>query len=160
VDTKNYNQCVDLYSDRVYRYILKSTKDADQAKDIVQDAFVRLWESHTEVMFEKSKSWLFTTAYRIMIDGIRKNSKISRMESHHPEPQHTRHWSDLQEVLHQALGELPEIQRQLVLLRDYEGYSYEEIGEITHLNPSQVKVYIFRARKRLKDHLVSMDLHI
>jgi RNA polymerase sigma-70 factor (ECF subfamily) len=151
---------VDLYSDRVYRYILKSIGDSNLAKDIVQEAFVRLWEVHNDVRFEKSKSWLFTTAYRIMIDGIRRQSKTSRMESHHPEPQHSNQWSDLQEVLHDALNELPDIQKQVVLLRDYEGYSYEEIGEITELNPSQVKVYIFRARKRLKDYLVSMDLHI
>ena len=157
MDTKSYNQCVDLYSDRVYRYILKNLKDVDAAKDVVQEAFIRLWESHASLDFEKSKSWLSTTAYRVMIDGIRKDSKSSPLTEKHPEPSHSKGYSDLQEILHEALEILAPIQKQVVLLRDYEGYSYEEIGEITSLNPSQVKVYIFRARKKLKDYLVSME---
>ena len=63
----------------------------------------------------------------------------------------------LNEVLQEALNRLPEIQRSVVMLRDYEGYNYEEIGEITALSLSQVKVYIFRARKALKDYLVSIE---
>ena len=64
---------------------------------------------------------------------------------------------DLQQVLHNAVNRLPEIQRTVVLLRDYEGYSYEEIGEITGLNESQVKVYIFRARAYLKSYIGSLE---
>jgi len=157
VDIKNYNRCVDLYSDRVYRYILKNLRDDAAAKDVVQDAFVRLWEHHDSLVFEKAKSWLFTTAYRIMIDLIRRNEKSSPLTEKHPEPSHQESWNDLQEILHEALETLAPIQKQVILLRDYEGYSYEEIGEITGLNPSQVKVYIFRARKKLKDYLVSIE---
>ena len=68
-----------------------------------------------------------------------------------------RHYSDLKEILDEALDRLPEIQKSLILLRDYEGYSYEEIGEITGLSESQVKVYIFRGRMALKNYLVSID---
>jgi RNA polymerase sigma-70 factor (ECF subfamily) len=60
-------------------------------------------------------------------------------------------------VLTEALGKLPNIQRSVILLRDYEGYSYEEIGEITGLNESQVKVYIYRARVFLKEYIGSLD---
>ena len=64
---------------------------------------------------------------------------------------------DLQTQLDEALDQLPEIQLTVVLLRDYEGYAYDEIGEITNLTESQVKVYIFRARKRLQEILVSIE---
>ena len=64
---------------------------------------------------------------------------------------------DLQEVLHEALNRLPEIQKSVILLRDYEGYNYEEIAEITGLNLSQVKVYIFRGRKQLKEYIGSIE---
>ena len=64
---------------------------------------------------------------------------------------------DLQKILHEALDQLPEIQKTVVLLRDYEGYAYDEIGEITGLKESQVKVYIFRARKKLKELLISVE---
>jgi RNA polymerase sigma-70 factor (ECF subfamily) len=60
-------------------------------------------------------------------------------------------------LLNKALETLPDIQKQLVLLKDYEGYSYTEIGQITGLNESQVKVYLFRARMSLKKTLVSIE---
>ena len=67
------------------------------------------------------------------------------------------HYSDLKEILDEALNRLPGLQKSLILLRDYEGYNYEEIGKITGLNESQVKVYIFRARTALKNYLVSIE---
>jgi RNA polymerase sigma-70 factor (ECF subfamily) len=70
-----------------------------------------------------------------------------------PEPQDPITYTGLMELLDMALGRLPHIQRTVVLLRDYEGYSYEEIGRITGLNESQVKVYIFRARMFLKNFI-------
>ncbi|MBZ0242400.1 MAG: RNA polymerase sigma factor, partial [Bacteroidales bacterium] len=66
-------------------------------------------------------------------------------------------YSDLKEILDEALKTLSEIQRSVVLLRDYEGYSYAEIGEITGLKEAQVKVYIFRARVHLKKYLQSIE---
>jgi RNA polymerase sigma factor (sigma-70 family) len=70
---------------------------------------------------------------------------------------HSNQYSDLNEILHEALETLPERQKSVVLLRDYEGYSYQEIGEITSMSESQVKVYIFRARKALKTHIGSIE---
>ena len=60
-------------------------------------------------------------------------------------------------VLERALARLDEQSRALVLLKDYEGYSYDEIAEITDLSESQVKVYLHRARKTLKEYLVSVE---
>ena len=66
-------------------------------------------------------------------------------------------YSDLQEILHSAIELLPENQKAVILLRDYEGYAYDEIAEITGMTESQVKVYIFRGRKFLKNYLVSVE---
>lgn len=63
-------------------------------------------------------------------------------------------------MLNEALQKLPEIQKSVVLLRDYEGYIYTEIAEITGLNESQVKVYIFRARVTLREYIKRLDLVI
>jgi len=65
--------------------------------------------------------------------------------------------SNLKKNLHDALNTLNETQRSLVLLKDYEGYSYEEIGKITGLNESQVKVYLHRARLSLRNYLVKPE---
>jgi RNA polymerase sigma-70 factor (ECF subfamily) len=156
-----YNSCADNYSDGVYRFILKNIKDDDTARDIVQESFVKMWEKVKEVSYEKAKSYLFTTAYHTMIDHIRKNQRLSSMESAYESKYHdTNSFSDLKEVIDEAVAKLPEIQRTVVLLRDYEGYAYDEIGEITGLNESQVKVYIFRARTFLKQYIGSLDLVI
>ena len=66
-------------------------------------------------------------------------------------------YSDLSEVLQRALELLPHDQKMVLMLRDYEGYSYEEIEEITGLSESQVKVYIYRARVSMKKYLGKME---
>lgn len=157
--TAEYNKTVDDWSDNVYRFILKHIKDKDKARDIVQDTWEKMWLKVEEITAEKAKSYLFTAAYRTMIDLIRRDSKQGKFEEKKVIHKFTteNNYSDLQEILHNAVEKLPEIQKTVVLLRDYEGYSYEEIGEITGLTEAQVKVYIFRARQFLKEELGSME---
>lgn len=155
---KEFNECVDLYADNVYRFILKTVKDKDKAKDIVQDTYEKLWLKVSDVESTNAKSYMFTTAYRTMIDFLRRDNKQIQLEEHHTKSISTRnHYSDLKEVLNEALGRLPEIQRTVIMLRDYEGYDYEEIGKITGLNESQVKVYIYRARVFLKEYIGKLE---
>ena len=158
--TAEYNSCADLYSDGVYRFILKNIKDRDTAQDIVQESYVRMWERVKEVAYEKARAYLFTTAYHTMIDHIRKNQRLSSLDDSYTEThdESPGTYNDLKEVINEAVAKLPEIQRSVIMLRDYEGYSYEEIGEILQLNESQVKVYIFRARTFLKQYIGSLDL--
>ncbi len=155
---EEYNRCVDLYADNLYRFILKNVKDKDKAKDIVQDTYEKLWLKVSETEAKNAKSYMFTTAYRTMIDYLRKDKRQGSMdEVPMIAVSHNKQYTDLKEILQEALGKLPEIQRSVVLLRDYEGYSYEEIGEITNLSESQVKVYIFRARTFLKNYIGSIE---
>ncbi len=153
-----YNKCVDDFSDGVYRFILHNIRDKDDAKDIVQDTFEKLWLTYMNVNYEKAKSYIFTTAYRTMVDKIRRGKKSARMEDSHLNTLTTnKHYSDIRQVLNEALTHLPEIQKSVITLRDYEGYSYQEIGEITNLNESQVKVYIYRARTFLKEYIGKVE---
>lgn len=109
--------------------------------------------------YKKSKSYLFTTAYHCFINVVRYEKRVTQIEDHHIDTRATENsYSDLKEIINEAVDKLPEIQRVVILLRDYEGYSYKEIGEITELTESQVKVYIYRARVFLKNYLVSMDV--
>jgi RNA polymerase sigma-70 factor (ECF subfamily) len=148
-----------MYSDNVFRFVLKHVRDKDLANDIVQDVWVKMWLKVEEISFEKAKSYLFTAAYHTLIDQIRRDKKQGDYDEKKVARKLTtsNDYNDLQEVLHAALDKLPEIQKSVILLRDYEGYSYEEIGEITGLNESQVKVYIFRARQFLKEELGSLE---
>jgi len=153
-----YNKCVDLFSDNVYRFILKSTKDEALAKDIVQDSYEKLWLNHQNVNFLKVKSYLFSVAYHTMIDNFRKLKYVANQDNiQYNNHFHNEQYSDISEILNQAVSMLPADQQSALLLRDYEGYSYKEIAEITGLNEAQVKVYIYRARVFLKNYLVKIE---
>ena len=155
---REYNECVTSYADNVYRFILKNLRHEEDAKDVVQTAFEKMWRNREEVDATKSKSYLFTVAYHQMIDHIRKVKRIQLREefSEDSKVQH-KPANNLKKILEEAINRLSETQRSLVLLKDYEGYSYEEIGKITGLNPSQVKVYLHRARLQLKEWLVKIE---
>ncbi len=153
-----YNRAVDEWADALYRYCLKNMGIAMTAQDIVQDCYEKLWVHLDRVDPVKVKSWLFTTAHHTMIDGIRKSKKESLHESGKlPDKPFDHGYSDLQEILNQAVEKLPRIQKSVLLLRDYEGYSYREIGEITGLSEAQVKVYIYRSRIFLKNFIGTID---
>jgi RNA polymerase sigma-70 factor (ECF subfamily) len=155
---REYNQCVNLYADSVYRFILKNLRHEEDSRDVVQTAFEKMWVNRAEVDNAKCKSYLFTVAYHQMIDHLRKAKRISLRDEFKDDMRVTdRPVSNTKKILEEALSRLSETQRSLVLLKDYEGYSYEEIGKITGLNESQVKVYLHRARIQLKNFLVSPE---
>ena len=153
-----YNECVNLYADNVYRFILKNLRHEADAKDVVQGAFEKLWINRRQVDHGRSKSYLFTIAYHQMIDHIRKNRRVSLRDEFGEEERGTVNSNqDSNRILHEALAKLTGKQRSLVMLKDYEGYSYAEIGEIMGLNESQVKVYLHRARLLLREYIVSPE---
>lgn len=156
---KEYNQCVSQYADNVYRFIVKNLRHEEDARDIVQTAFEKLWRNREAVESDKSKSYLFTVAYNQMIDHIRKVKRIQLKDefSENSKVQNPSTNSNLKKTLMEALNRLNETQKSLVMLKDYEGYSYEEIGRIMGLNESQVKVYLHRARLTLREYLVSPE---
>ncbi len=155
---REYNECVTAYSDNVYRFILKNLRHEEDARDVVQTAFEKMWRNRDEVEAGKSKSYLFTVAYHQMIDHIRKVKRVKLQEEFNESTSvQDKPASNLKKVLERALARLSETQRSLVLLKDYEGYSYNEIGQITGLSESQVKVYLHRARVQLKEYLVKIE---
>lgn len=160
MNTKEYNTIVKLHSGSLYRFILKMIKDPDDASDIVQNAFMKLWENLDKVDSNKAKSWLFTTARNGMLNQIARGKKIESMESNHfNEPYATNDNFELKELIDKSLNQLPELQKSIILLRDLEGYDYKEIGDILGLNESQVKVYLFRGRQKIKEALKNIIVY-
>jgi RNA polymerase sigma factor (sigma-70 family) len=156
--SSEYNEIVENYADRLFRYVLKNIRDRERASDLVQDSFEKLWIRNRDIQFSKAKSYLFSIAHNTMIDSIRKDKKqIVTDVADMPVKTDHNQYSDLKEILDEGLKRLSEIQRSVILLRDYEGYSYIEIGEITGLNESQVKVYIYRARLFLKNYIGQIE---
>tara|TARA_B110000285_G_scaffold54320_1_gene61878 strand:+ start:36 stop:518 length:483 start_codon:yes stop_codon:yes gene_type:complete len=157
---KQYNKSIDDYSDNIFRFAMKHLRNEMSAKDIVQETFMKVWIKHEDVQYSKIKSYLFTTAYHAIIDWSKKDKRSGDIEQALEVVTNQTLQFDMNEVLTAALSKLNEIQKTVVLLRDYEGYSYSEIAEITELSESQVKVYIFRARKALKEYIKRLDLVI
>ncbi len=150
ISTEQYNQAVDKYSDNLYRFALKLTKNSDEAKDLVQDAYEKLWKNRKKVDHNKIKPYLFTVVHNKFIDEYRRNNKFNSLENIDFEPSYWYNFTGIKDFLDKAIDKLPDIQKSVLLLRDWEGYSYKEIEQITGLSESQVKVYIFRARQYLR----------
>jgi len=155
---EDYNKAVDQYADNLYRFILKNVGNDALANDVVQESFAKLWVKLDSVDGRKVKSYLFTTGYHTMLDMLKKENRHIEFDAAEDKThQHSEQYTDINEILEDALKRLPDIQRSVILLRDYEGYSYEEIGAVTGLSESQVKVYIYRGRLSLKNYLVKME---
>jgi RNA polymerase sigma-70 factor (ECF subfamily) len=153
-----YNTCVNDLADGLYRFALKITGNQSVAEDFVQDAFERLWRKAHRIDVIKAKAYLFRTVVNLQIDAARR-SKLSKI---HLDSQTTPTIEppipfDLKKHLDEGIHRLTEVQRNALLLRDYEGYSYLEIADILNVSEDTVKVTIFRARKSLKEYLVTIE---
>ena len=149
---REYNNCVSAHADGVYRFILKNLQHEEDARDVVQSAFEKMWLNREQVNPNTAKSYLSTVAYNQMIDHIRKNKRIVLKDEFGEGVKiDNGEVPTFKKELEKALQQLTPLQKSLILLKDYEGYSYEEIGKITALNASQVKVYLHRARLQLKE---------
>lgn len=158
MDFVEYNKCVDLYSDHVYRFVLKNIHNEEMAKDIVQETFTKIWVKVKTIEFNRAKSYIFTTAYHAMIDAIRIEKRYSDIETViYDTGVGGKTHVDLKDILNKAIDTLPVVQKSVILLRDYEGYSYKEIADIMEISIEQVKINIFRGRSTLKEIIGSID---
>jgi RNA polymerase sigma factor (sigma-70 family) len=155
---REYNDCVNSYADNVYRFILKNLRHTEDARDVVQSSFEKLWVNRENIRYGTARQYLFTIAHHQMIDLLRKEKRV-RLKDEFEETEKVQHQqgNNLKQVLDKALARLNETQRSLVMLKDYEGYSYEEIGKIMGLSDSQVKVYLHRARILLRNYIVKPE---
>lgn len=156
---KEYNEAVKTLSHRLYGFVFKSLRNEEDANDIVQDSFLKLWQNKEKVEVEKVKSWLFTTAYHALINLVKKKSRVSSMD----ELEIDRGFEEkanfeLKEILDKAISVLNSQQKTILILRDREGYNYKEIGDILNLSESQVKVYLFRARQKVKEQIKDLSI--
>src|SRR5215813_4857338 len=122
---REYNLCVKEYADNVYRFIVKNLRHEEDARDVVQSAFEKMWRNRENIDPEKSKSYLFTVAYHQMIDHLRKVKRIQLKDEFNDETKITAFPThNAKKILEEALNRLSETQKSLVMLKDYEGYSY------------------------------------
>lgn len=158
MNRKEYNIAVKDHSGKLYGYCFKYLRNSEDAHDIVQDVFEKLWSNRKKIDINKSKSWLFTSAHNALLNFIGKKNRISYMQSIESNESGRNHADDfeIREMVDNCLATLPPVQKSIILLRDLEGYNYKEISEILDLTESQVKVYLFRARNKVKKQIKSL----
>ncbi|MFT4521941.1 MAG: RNA polymerase sigma factor (sigma-70 family) [Bacteroidia bacterium] len=157
--TKEYNTAVDEWGNRLYRMIYQNLRDEDESKNLVQDAFEVLWMNKGDVENEQVKSFLFTTGYRKMIDLIRRNDRFRKiMGEMNVETTHdTSSALHARQMLELAFEKLETKFKNVILLRDQEGYSYEEIADITGQSLAQVRTNLFRGRSKMKSIIGQLE---
>lgn len=152
-----YNEIVQTVSDPLYRYALKLTNNVASAKDLVQESFLKLWMNREKVETSYAKPFLFRVLFNKMVDDKRKMKRVQTMEILPEKVVDGKIYNEEKEIIEQAFQQLDENKKRIILLRDWSGFSYEEIAEILEINLSQVKVNLFRARKKMKSIVTKID---
>lgn len=175
---RGYNELVERYERPLFHFIYRMLRDADESKDVLQETFVRLYQSLPRLREDKSlKSWLFQTANNLCIDHFRKHKpgRVTAMdhsdslfeavvESGEPDrPMGPDEWFNNRQLkgsIMKAINELPKQQRMMMTLRSCKGLSLKEIAEVMDCNEKTVGTTLFAARKRLLDVLKPVLLEV
>lgn len=152
---KEYNVCVEEYSDRVFAYLVKNMQDSDSAKDVLQDSFVSLWNNRQKVEKEKSKSFLFTVAHNLMMNTFNYN-KLRQQPIILEELMENRDFEN-KDFISYLTNLLTPIMKECLLLRDLEGFAYREIAQMMNITEENVKVNIFRARVKMRQYIMNLE---
>lgn len=147
------------YKGPVYGFCLKMLLDEEQAQDAMQDTFLRVYENRERLLNASSfKAWLFTIARNQCLNLIRRGKREVDLQDHHRRSASVR-VSDLPgaklekneqvEIVNYFLAQLKPDYREVIVLREYQNLSYEEIAAVTRSTLSAVKSRLFKARRKL-----------
>lgn len=162
-------ELITSFKDKMYRYALNVLKDPFDAEDAVQEAIVKIWKKKDQFLeIENKQAWCITIARNLAIDKLRAKKKrySSDMSEHYdisdegPSPAAQIVQEDTMDRIKDMINTLPEQQRDIVMLRDVEGYSYQEIADLRNYTIDQVKVNLHRARKVLRKKLLSIKKEV
>lgn len=154
--------------DKLYRFAFRFLKDEDEARDIVQEVFIKVWNKQDQMdQVENMEAWCMQVTRNMSLDRLKsKQYKYTDsmkddfdVSSGGETPYRFVETNDTMTNINRMISNLPEKQRQVILLRDVEGYSYKEIADIMEIDMNQVKVNLFRARKAVKDNILNINAY-
>ncbi len=159
---RRFRRLVRDHQHRLYGLAVQLLDNPGEAEEVVQDALIKLWHNLAELEAERITPWLLTVTRNGCLDVLRRRrfqalplaaGAEEFIAADINDPEQTAELSDRQQRLMQAVGNLNEPFRSLILLRDIQGHSYDDVGKTLKLKPSQVKVYLHRARRKLRERL-------
>lgn len=153
--------------DKLYRFALSIVKDDDEAKDVVQEVLIKAWNKQSEIdQLNNAEAWCMRLTRNLSLDKLKSKHVKYRSDldevaeakqKHSITPLFATEVKDTMNKIGRFIANLPEKQRQVVQLRDVEGYSYNDISDILEIDLNQVKVNLFRARKSLRESLIKIN---
>lgn len=154
-----YQQAIEKYRQRVFSFAYYSLRGREDAEDITQDVFIRLWQHWNKVDPERMGAWLMRVAHNIVIDHVRKHKADKQrvnmdqgVEDLVSVSDNTLERAQFQHQLESAISGLADPYRSIIIMRDVQGMSYFEIEQTLNLSQSQVKVYLHRGRRQLREN--------
>ena len=159
MEEHEYIHIAKLYREELYRFAVRYTGDGDSAWDDEQDALVTLWTHRADVELPKAKGFMIRVMYRNLVDQHRHEVRFrQRMPELAGEEWYCQHDNfELHDAMQQALAQLPDQHRAILLMKDIEGYKYQEIAQMTGLEESQVTGILYRARINLKKAYLKLN---
>ncbi len=153
--------------DKLFRYTLRILKNEDEAKDVVQETFIKVWNKRDEMhTYENMEAWCMRVGRNLALDKLKSKHKNAvdinnayDLQSSSQSPYSSTEHNDTMRAIHQYINQLPDLQKQIIQLRDIDGFSYQEISEILKQNLNTVKVNLFRARKQVREQLIQVNAY-
>ncbi len=153
--------------DKLFRYTLRMLKNEDEAKDVVQETLIKIWNKR-DVMhtYENMEAWCMRVARNLALDKLKSKHTHSvdidnavDLQSSNQSPYSSTEQSDTMNSIHYFINQLPNMQKQVIQLRDIDGFSYQEISDILKQSLNAVKVNLFRARKKVREQLKQVNAY-
>ena len=153
---------------KLFRFAFRLLGSSEEAKDVVQEVFIKVWSGRDQMeQIQNMEAWCMRITRNLSLDKLRSRQRkstdmmeeASDMRHEGLTPLEATEINESMVRINQLIAALPEKQRQVIHLRDVEGYSYNEICEILELDMNQVKVNLFRARNAVREKLVKMNAY-
>ena len=155
--------------DKLYRFALRMLADPEEAGDVVQEVMIRSWK-HIDKLDELQnvEAWCMRVTRNLAIDKIKSRNRrftaslyevADVTSTDNNDPFSDMAWKDTFKRINTLIANLPEKQKEVIQLRDVEGYSYKEISDVMGIDMNQVKVNLFRARQSVKENLIKINAY-
>jgi RNA polymerase sigma-70 factor (ECF subfamily) len=163
METEAFERAVLQHKDRVHAYAVMMLRDAEEARDVAQEALVKLWKHWDRVDAAGTRAWLMRATHNMCIDRIRRRKVRSEVDGEEiipmqadeaPGPKQLAHSSELGRAIERALERLSPDDRAVIVLREVQGLPYGEIAEALNMPLGTLKARLHRARERLRTRLV------
>lgn len=153
---------------KLFRFAARYLGDEMEAQDVVQEVLIKVWHRRDQLDgVENLEAWCMTATRNLSLDKLKSTKRKNTVQM--PEgldvkeesqtPYHRTAADDMMSKIERLMETLPDKQRQIMHLRDIEGFSYKEIGDILAVDLNQVKVNLFRARKYIREKLFEMNAY-